>query len=112
MTTETQTRFHLALTTDAFAHANNLAYTVPASTATTAIINIANVHASTSANVDVAVDVLGAGSTFRYLAKNLPVPSGAAIALAPVTMIATDKLRIRASASSSLEAYGSIIEAV
>ena len=110
MATETATRAQLALTTDAFAHANNLAYTVPAATVSTAVIVVSNVHATTSANVDCVVDVLGAGTTFRYVAKNMAVPCGASIQLSPITMLATDKLRIRASASSSLEAYASIIE--
>lgn len=107
---EVLTRAQLALTSDALPHVNNLAYTVPASTQSTVYITVANVHATTSANVDVAIDVLGAGTTYRYVAKNIAVPQGASVVLPAITLLATDKLRIRASANSSLEAYASIIE--
>jgi hypothetical protein len=110
MATETLNRAQLALTADALPHANNLAYTVPAATKSTVYINIANIHASASAYVDVAVDVLGAGTTIRYLTRNVLVPQGASLVLPALNLLATDRLRIRASAAGYLDAYVSIIE--
>jgi hypothetical protein len=107
MATEALTRAARALYTDAIPHANNLAYTVPGGKAASVYGLVCNVHSTNSGMVDVVVDAAG---FYRFIVKNLVVPQGATIVLPTFTMLAGDNLRVRASANSTLEFYGSLIE--
>lgn len=105
---ETLNRAHGPLTTDAFAHANNLIFT--ATNKETVYISVCNTHATNAVNVDIAVDILGTGTTFRYLHRNLTLVPGGSVVVPSYVLLATDKLRARASANSNAEIYVSRIE--
>ena len=86
-------------------------YTAPGSTES--IIHsciISNIHATDSANVDIKATTDG-GSTYYYVAKNVPIPSGSSLVLdKPVDLEATDKIHMTASANSTLNAVLGILE--
>ena len=86
-------------------------YTVPA--ATTGVVHaiyVSNIHATNDVTVDITVTDTSASATF-YIAKNLSVPNGSvAIFEKPINLEATDVLKLKASAASSLEAFASILE--
>ncbi len=86
-------------------------YTCPA--ATTGVIHaiyISNIHATNDVTVDITVTDTSATATF-HIAKNLSVPNGSvAIFEKPINLEATDILKLTASATSSLEAFASILE--
>jgi hypothetical protein len=86
-------------------------YTCPA--ATTGVVHaiyISNIHAANDVTVDITVTDTSASATF-HLAKNLSVPNGSvAIFEKPINLEATDILKLKASAASSLEAFASILE--
>lgn len=109
--TDTFKRVSAALTNDAIPHANNSIYTCPSSTKTILFdASVSNVDTAVPANVDVTVDVGGAGTTIRYVAKSVPVAAGATIVLPKIALEPTDILRVRASANSSLQFYGPLVE--
>ena len=86
-------------------------YTVPGST--TGVVHaiyVSNIHATNDATVDITVTDTSATATF-HIAKNLSVPNGSvAIFEKPINLEATDVLKLKASAASSLEAFASILE--
>ena len=86
-------------------------YTVPA--ATTGVVHaiyVSNIHATNDATVDITVTDTSASATF-HIAKNLSVPNASvAIFEKPINLEATDVLKLKASAASSLEAFASILE--
>ena len=86
-------------------------YTVPGST--TGVVHaiyVSNIHATNDATVDITVTDTSASATF-HIAKNLSVPNGSvAIFEKPINLEATDVLKLKASAASSLEAFASILE--
>jgi uncharacterized membrane protein YvbJ len=86
-------------------------YTVPA--ATTGVVHaiyVSNIHATNDVTVDITVTDTSASATF-HIAKNLSVPNGSvAIFEKPINLEATDILKLKASAASSLEAFASILE--
>ena len=86
-------------------------YTVPGST--TGVVHaiyVSNIHATNDATVDITVTDTSASATF-HIAKNLSVPNGSvAIFEKPINLEATDILKLKASAASSLEAFASILE--
>ena len=71
---------------------------------------IANIHASDSADVDIKVTTDG-GSTYYYVAKNVPVPQGSTLVLdKPIDLEATGDVHMTASANSDLETVLGILE--
>ena len=73
-------------------------------------IYVSNIHATDTANVDIKAKNL-TGDTYRYVAKNVPVPAGSSLVLdKPIDMSSTGKLHMEASAASVLEAYLGILE--
>ena len=86
-------------------------YTVPGST--TGVVHaiyVSNIHATNDATVDITVTDTSASATF-HIAKNLSVPNASvAIFEKPINLEATDILKLKASAASSLEAFASILE--
>ena len=86
-------------------------YTVPGST--TGVVHaiyVSNIHATNDVTVDITVTDTSASATF-HIAKNLSVPNASvAIFEKPINLEATDILKLKASAASSLEAFASILE--
>ena len=84
----------------------------PVSASTQAIIHsciVSNIHATDSANVDIKVTTDG-GSTYFYVAKNVPVPAGSTLVLdKPVDMAVGDILQMKSSASNTLHAVLGIL---
>lgn len=101
---ETLDRAHLALTTDAFTSANTLAITAAGIETVTGIV--VNNDASAPVDVEIVVDIGGAGTTLRNVmpkALTLSVKSGTPI---PGFVVLTgDKVRARASSNSKAEIY-------
>ena len=92
-----------AITTDTITAAGALVHTYAADNVVRLVVS--NVHSTNNGTVDVAVDVGGAGTTIAYILRNLVVPQGATISVPPFVVLNTDKLRIRGSAASTMEAY-------
>jgi len=70
---------------------------------------ISNIHASDSADVDIKVTTDG-GSTYYYVAKNVPVPQGSTLVLdKPIDMAAGDILQMSSSAVNTLHAVLGIL---
>ena len=70
---------------------------------------IANIHASDSADVDIKVTTDG-GSTYYYVAKNVPVPQGSTLVLdKPIDMAVGDLLQMSSSAANTLHAVLGIL---
>ena len=70
---------------------------------------VANIHATDSPIVDIKVTTDG-GSTYFYVAKNVPVPAGSTLVLdKPVDMAVGDILQMKSSASNTLHAVLGIL---
>jgi hypothetical protein len=104
------------VTTNAISHSDALVYTVPAATHSVVLsISLSNTT-STSKTVDVqvvsnTVDV--ETNTDTYLGKSLPVPAGGTLEVMQGNKLVledTDALRVRASASSSVDLLVSVME--
>jgi hypothetical protein len=86
-------------------------YTTPSSTTSVVhAVYISNIHASNAGVVDIFVTDNSAGSDF-YIAKNLAVPNGTTVVLdKPINLETSDILKATADASSTLQAFCSILE--
>jgi len=86
-------------------------YTCPPSTE--GIIHalyVSNVDGTNSATVNIEVSIDG-GTTFRHIAKTMPIPPDETIVLdKPINLEASDVIRLTASVASDLEAFASILE--
>jgi hypothetical protein len=105
-----------SVTNEAISHSNALTYTVPADTHTVVLgISLANITSgSVTADVRVVSNTADTETnTDTYLGKNLPIPAGGTLEIMQGNKLVledTDALRIRASASSSIDALISIME--
>ena len=86
-------------------------YTAPSSTAAVIhAIYLSNVHGSASATVSIYVTDSSAGSDF-YIGKNLTIPAGSTIVLdKPVNLETADVLKAVADATSTIQAFCSVLE--
>jgi len=86
-------------------------YTAPA--ATQSVIHalyISNVDGTNDADVTVEVTVDG-GTTYRHIAKTVPVPADATLLLdKPINLEAGDIIAFTASTAGDLEVFASILE--
>ena len=86
-------------------------YTVPGST--TGVVHaiyVSNIHAADDGTVDISVTDTSASTTF-HIAKNISVPQGSSVVFEkPINLEATDILKLKANAASTLEAFASILE--
>jgi len=76
-------------------------------------IRCANVHASSSANVDVYIND---GSNDYYLIKNAPIPAGSSLELvdggAKFVVDTGDVLKVVSSVPSSIDTWVSVVDAI
>jgi len=76
-------------------------------------IRCANVHASSSANVDVYIND---GSNDYYLIKNAPIPAGGSLELvdggAKFVVDTGDILKVVSSVASSIDTWVSVVDAI
>ncbi len=76
-------------------------------------IRCANVHASSSANVDVYIND---GSNDYYLIKNAPIPAGSSLELvdggAKFVVDTGDVLKVVSSVASSIDTWVSVVDAI
>ena len=76
-------------------------------------IRCANVHASSSANVDVYIND---GSDDYYLIKNAPIPAGSSLELvdggAKFVVDTGDVLKVVSSVASSIDTWVSVVDAI
>ncbi len=76
-------------------------------------IRCANVHASSSANVDVYIND---GSNDYYLIKNAPIPAGGSLELvdggAKFVVDTGDVLKVVSSVASSIDTWVSVVDAI
>ena len=76
-------------------------------------IRCANVHASSSANVDVYIND---GSNDYYLIKNAPIPAGSSLELvdggAKFVVDTGDILKVVSSVASSIDTWVSVVDAI
>ena len=76
-------------------------------------IRCANVHASSSANVDVYIND---GSDDYYLIKNAPIPAGGSLELvdggAKFVVDTGDVLKVVSSVASSIDTWVSVVDAI
>ena len=76
-------------------------------------IRCANVHASSSANVDVYIND---GSNDYYLIKNAPIPAGGSLELvdggAKFVVDTGDVLKVVSSVPSSIDTWVSVVDAI
>ena len=71
---------------------------------------VANIHASDPADVDIKVTTDG-GSTYFYVAKNVPVPQGSTLVLdKPIDMTNGDILQMKSTATNTLNTVLGILE--
>ena len=86
-------------------------YTAPSSTAAVIhAIYISNVHGSNNGVVDIYITDASAGSDF-YVVKNLTVPKGTTVVLdKPVNLETADVLKAVADATSTIQAFCSVLE--
>ena len=86
-------------------------YTVPGST--TGVVHaiyVSNIHTTNDGTVDISVTDTSATATF-HIAKNISVPQGSSVVFEkPINLEATDILKLKANAASTLEAFASILE--
>ena len=87
-------------------------YTVPAST--TGIVHaiyVSNIHATNDGTVDISVTDASQSNTAFSIAKNISVPQGSSVVFEkPINLEATDILKLTANATSTIEAFASILE--
>ena len=84
--------------------------TASSTTAVVHAVYVSNIHASNAGVVDIFVSDDSAGSDF-YIAKNLAVPNGTTVVLdKPINLETSDILKATADASSTLQAFCSILE--
>ena len=76
-------------------------------------IRCANVHASSTANVDVYIND---GSNDYYLIKNAPIPAGSSLELvdggAKFVVDTGDVLKVVSSVASSIDTWVSVVDAI
>jgi hypothetical protein len=86
-------------------------YTCPSNTQTVIhALYISNIDGVNDANVTVEITVDG-GSTYRHVAKTVPVPADATLLLdKPMNLEAGDIIGLTASAAGDLEVFASILE--
>ena len=86
-------------------------YTTPSST--TSVIHaiyLSNIHGSNNGVIDIYVRDDSAGSDF-YVVKNLTVPKGTTVVLdKPVNLETADVLKAVADATSTIQAFCSVLE--
>ncbi len=71
---------------------------------------VSNIHTSDSADVDIKVTTDG-GSTYFYVAKNVPVPQGSTLVLdKPIDMANGDILQMKSTATNTLNTVLGILE--
>jgi hypothetical protein len=87
------------------------AYTTPNSTQTVIhALYISNIDGTNDADVTIEATIDG-GTTYRHLAKAVPVPAGSTLILdKPINMEAGDILALTASVAGDLEVFVSILE--
>lgn len=70
-------------------------------------LSIANKNSNTEFSVDIAID----DGSIKYLGQNLPVPYGSTLIWdKPITLLATERLKLRANSGSNVDAVASILE--
>ena len=92
--------------------ADSAVYTCPGSTQTTIIgLNLAN---TTSSGVTADITLINTGGDSCYLVKTAPIPTGSSLVAVggdqKVVLEATDILKVKSSAASSIDVTMSILE--
>ena len=92
--------------------ADSAVYTCPSSTQTTIIgLNLAN---TTSSGVTADITLINTGGDSCYLVKTAPIPIGSSLVAVggdqKVVLEATDILKVKSSAASSIDVTMSILE--